>query len=90
MKAISARVTGQVQGVGFRYATARRAGELGLTGWVRNTHDRAVEVWAQGSAEDVEAMVAFLRVGPPAARVDALVAVPGTPNPEITSFAVRY
>jgi acylphosphatase len=47
-------------------------------------------VWAQGSADDVEAMVAFLRVGPPAARVDSLVAVPGTPNPEITSFAVRY
>ena len=89
MKAITATVTGRVQGVGFRFATARRARELGLSGWVRNLPDRGVETWAQGRASDIDAFVAFLRVGPSAARVDALTVIPGTPNPEIGTFDVR-
>lgn len=45
---LTARVTGVVQGVGFRYWTARKADELGLTGSVRNDDDGSVAVVAEG------------------------------------------
>ncbi|MBI5836682.1 MAG: acylphosphatase [Candidatus Eisenbacteria bacterium] len=70
MKRIYARVEGRVQGVGFRYVTARRALELGLTGWVHNLPGGHVELEAQGAASDVARLVEFLHKGPPAARVD--------------------
>ncbi len=88
--AINARVTGRVQGVGFRFAVARRGRELGLTGWVRNTVDGSVEVWAQGDADTVKRFVGFLHVGPPAAHVDQVVVTPGVVNPSMVAFNVRY
>jgi acylphosphatase len=45
---LTARVTGTVQGVGFRYWTARKADELGITGSVRNDDDGSVTVVAEG------------------------------------------
>jgi DNA ligase D-like protein (predicted 3'-phosphoesterase) len=71
-EAIRARVAGAVQGVGFREATRRAAGRLGLLGWVRNEADGTVTVHAEGSPEAVEEIVAFLRQGPPGAAVGSL------------------
>jgi acylphosphatase len=68
-KAILARVTGIVQGVGFRYSTVHEARRLGLAGWVRNTDDGAVEVLAEGKPEAVAALTAWLHRGPPGAYV---------------------
>jgi DNA ligase D-like protein (predicted 3'-phosphoesterase) len=86
--AIRAAVRGEVQGVGFRDATVRRARELDVLGWVRNGEDGAVEVHAEGPAHAVEELVAFLREGPPLARVAGVevdnVAVEGHEQ-----FAVR-
>jgi acylphosphatase len=65
-------VSGAVQGVGFRHYTRLRASELGLAGWVRNLPDGRVEIWVEGSETGVEELVAWLRTGPPAARVSAL------------------
>jgi acylphosphatase len=62
-------ITGRVQGVGFRFYTQRKAQELGLTGWVRNRRDGAVEAVIQGSPGAVETMIAWARNGPPSARV---------------------
>ena len=62
-------VRGDVQGVGFRETTARRADEAGVTGWVRNEEDGNVLVHAEGPVPTVEKLTAFLREGPPAARV---------------------
>jgi DNA ligase D-like protein (predicted 3'-phosphoesterase) len=70
--AIRAVVRGRVQGVGFRDATVRRARELGALGWVRNGEDGSVLVHAEGAAEAVEALLAFLRAGPPGAGVAAV------------------
>ena len=67
--AVRASVRGAVQGVGFRDAAVRRAGELGVLGWVRNGEDGAVLVHAEGPEPAVEEMVGFLRKGPPAAKV---------------------
>jgi acylphosphatase len=62
-------ITGRVQGVGFRFYTQRKARELGITGWVRNRRDGAVEAMVQGSSGAVEAMIAWARRGPPSAVV---------------------
>lgn len=63
-RAIRALLSGTVQGVGFREATRRRALELGVLGWVRNTEAGTLAVHAEGSPHAVEALAAFLREGP--------------------------
>jgi acylphosphatase len=68
-RAIQARITGHVQGVGFRQSCRQVARSLGLDGWVRNRSDGSVEVFAQGSVESIDALVAWLWSGPSAARV---------------------
>lgn len=65
-------VSGRVQGVGFRAATARRAGELSLAGVARNLPDGRVEVIACGEASAIAAMANWLWQGPPLVRVRAL------------------
>ena len=65
-------VRGRVQGVGFRFATQRRAGELGAAGWVRNRADGSVEAVFEGDAASVEALLAFCRAGPRHALVDTV------------------
>jgi DNA ligase D-like protein (predicted 3'-phosphoesterase) len=67
--ALRAVVHGDVQGVGFRDATRRRAAELGVIGWVRNGEEGQVLVHAEGPEAAVEELVAFLEEGPPAAKV---------------------
>ncbi len=69
---IRARVTGMVQGVFYRASTKDAARARGLTGWVRNCDDGAVELEAEGPAEQIDELVAWLRRGPPAARVAAV------------------
>ncbi|HSD99295.1 MAG TPA: acylphosphatase [Burkholderiales bacterium] len=62
-------ITGRVQGVGFRFYMERKARELGITGWVRNRRDGAVEAVVQGTTGAVESMIAWARRGPPSSIV---------------------
>ena len=62
-------VTGRVQAVGFRASCLQRAVDAGLSGWVRNTPDGAVEAVFEGSPNAVDALVTWCRTGPPMARV---------------------
>lgn len=62
-------VSGRVQGVGYRYFTAREARGLGVTGWVRNLPDGRVEVLAMGETGQLEALLGRLWQGPPLSRV---------------------
>lgn len=64
MKAVGFRVTGRVQGVGYRTWTQREGRRLGLSGWVRNLQDGAVEGVLQGAAEQIEAMLVSMKRGP--------------------------
>lgn len=70
--ALQARLTisGRVQGVGYRDWTITTAQRLGLTGWVRNRMDGAVEALIVGDDNAVGQMIDACRRGPPAARVD--------------------
>jgi acylphosphatase len=66
------RISGRVQGVGFRHALHAQALAHGLTGWVRNRRDGTVEAVLQGESAAVDAVLAWARRGPPAARVDGV------------------
>ncbi len=79
---------GEVQGVGFRDATVNRARELGVMGWVRNGEDRVVLVHAEGSAQALDELQAFLHDGPPPARVSA-VAIEQVAIEGHEQFAIR-
>ena len=65
-------VRGRVQGVGFRWFVERQAHILGIAGWVRNNVDGAVEVFAQGTREQINNLHQQLMQGPRAARVDTV------------------
>ena len=58
------RVSGRVQGVGFRYFVWREAASLGLTGWVRNMADGSVESLAAGAPQTLERFKQRLEEGP--------------------------
>lgn len=70
VKQVQLTVTGRVQGVFFRASTRREAKRLGLTGWVKNRADGAVEMCVEGEEEALKRMVAWAHHGPEAARVD--------------------
>jgi acylphosphatase len=71
-KTVRLRITGGVQGVGYRIWATRTASDLGLRGWVRNRLDGSVEALATGAPEHVAAMIEACRQGPYGARVAAV------------------
>lgn len=82
-----ALVSGRVQGVFFRAATARRAQALGVRGHAVNLPDGRVEVVAWGERGSVEALCEWLAKGPPAARVEEVaVEEMAEPEPRPTAF----
>jgi acylphosphatase len=83
-------VSGRVQGVGFRAFVVREARRLGLTGWVRNRSDGAVEVLAEGPERKLRELAALLRRGPPAAIVERLDCEWGAAGGERPGFNVDY
>ena len=70
--AFHALVRGRVQGVGFRYSAVREAGRLRINGWVKNSGDGNVEVWAEGSPEKLDLFLDWLHRGPQFSRVDSV------------------
>ncbi|HET6567979.1 MAG TPA: acylphosphatase [Rhodothermales bacterium] len=87
---LSVRVSGRVQGVGFRQHTQAHARALGLTGWVRNDHDGSVSVVAEGPRPNLERLLHDLRAGPRTARVDDVSVQWSRPTYEFDSFTVTY
>lgn len=63
-------VYGDVQGVFFRDSTRKEACGAGVSGWISNRSDGAVEAVFEGDEVAVERLVAFCRKGPPAASVE--------------------
>ena len=84
---VHVRITGLVQGVGYRAWCHRKARELNLSGFVRNRRTGEVEAVFSGPTSQVEAMVIACREGPHGARVDD-VAVHGTGGPMTGPFEI--
>ena len=76
-KRSSVRISGRVQGVGFRWFVVGEAERLGLRGWVRNASDGSVEVEVEGPADRVDELLLRLGQGPPSARVSAVTEMAG-------------
>jgi acylphosphatase len=86
---LTARVSGRVQGVGFRYWTLRQAASLGLVGWVMNRdEENAVELVAEGDPVALDALERLLRRGPPGSRVLHLEANRAPASGEFTRFHI--
>ena len=67
---VNMRITGKVQGVGFRYFVLRQAREHGIYGWVHNLPTGDVEALKQGAKEDVDQFIVKVKVGTSFSRVD--------------------
>ena len=87
-RSVYVTITGRVQAVGFRAWTQRQASARGLSGWVCNRRGGTVEAVFAGEAEAVEAMLGASRIGPPGARVDAVVVKEHEDHPS-GAFTVR-
>jgi acylphosphatase len=81
-------VHGEVQGVNFRDATRKEAERAGLSGWVTNRDDGAVEAVFEGDADAVERLVEWCRSGPSSADVEDVDASEEDPEGE-SGFEVR-
>jgi acylphosphatase len=66
------RITGRVQGVGFRYSARQTASSLDVKGFIRNMPDGDVYIEAEGSNAAVDEFLAWCRQGPPRARIEHL------------------
>lgn len=71
-RSVQVRVTGAVQGVGYRAWVEQQAVARGLSGWVRNCRDGSVEAIFSGDQAVVDAMLVACRQGPRHARVEAV------------------
>jgi acylphosphatase len=86
---LKAVVRGEVQGVGFRWAVQRQAGQLGLSGYAENLPDGSVRVEAEGDPGQLDELEAFLRQGPRWAEVQSLEAERVPATGEFRGFGTR-
>ena len=84
-------VYGRVQGVYFRVFTLRHAVELGLTGYVRNLPGgKAIEVKAAGEKSKLQRLIDYIKVGPPAAKVEEVVTNWSEYTGDYSDFSIRH
>lgn len=88
MRTVRVSIEGRVQGVGYRAWVADTAIAMGLTGWVRNRRDGSVEAVFRGADADVARMLRACEEGPPAARVERVVAHDHEEG-QLSAFKVR-
>ncbi len=86
---LRARVSGRVQGVGFRYFVRDHAARLSLKGWVRNLADGEVEVVAQGTPEALGKLLKMLHEGPSLAWVQRVNVEWQPPDLSLATFEMR-
>ena len=89
-KTLNIRVIGRVQGVFFRDYTRRTAQKLGITGWVKNCSDGSVELQASGSNKQLDALISWLYIGSPNAKVQKVDAKEISPKQTYRSFDITF
>lgn len=86
---VTARITGRVQGVGYRWWVRRQAEALQVTGWVMNAdEERAVELVAEGSSASLDELERRLWIGPDGARVEGVTSRRGPASGEFDRFGI--
>ncbi len=83
------RVTGRVQGVGFRWNAANEARQIGINGIVRNLYDGSVYIEAEGTRAQLSSYLEWCRKGPSFSRVDDVQVEPG-PMTGYNDFRIEH
>lgn len=83
-------ISGRVQGVSFRANTRRKAQQLGIKGWVRNTEDGKVEAVVEGEKEQIEKLIEWAEHGPRLAKVENIEVDWKEDKDEFDEFKIRY
>ncbi|HEY8184937.1 MAG TPA: acylphosphatase [Pyrinomonadaceae bacterium] len=83
-------ITGEVQGVGYRFFAQRAAARHQVFGYVRNCPDGKVEVVAEGSQNEVEEFKKDLATGPQWSRVDHFEEISLEPTGQYSSFRIEH
>ena len=82
-------ISGQVQGVGYRFSACNVATDLGLTGWVSNRIDGRVEIVAEGNIAILEQLVTWAKKGPSYATVNDVIVEQRTASGDFNNFIIR-
>jgi len=82
-------ISGEVQGVGFRYFALRSAGRHQVHGFAKNLTDGRVEVLAEGSLNEVEAFRHDLAAGPSHSRVAQVEELVVEPSGLYSNFRIE-
>lgn len=88
MKAYRIIITGEVQGIGYRYFTRVAANRLGIFGWVRNCPDGSVEIHGEGDDASLSRFIEDVRKGPAELVLDTFT-VTETPPDYFYGFEIR-
>ena len=80
MRRVHVLVSGEVQGVGYRYTMRMVAREAGVAGWVRNRRDGSVEAEVEGTEAQVDEVLAWMAGGPPGSRVASATVTDAAPT----------
>ena len=83
-------VKGRVQGVFFRRNTQRKASDLNISGWVKNTDDDCVEIFAQGEENDLKEFIEWCKHGPPEAEVEDVEIKDEEHDGRLNKFSIVY
>lgn len=91
MERVHLLISGQVQGVGFRYAAAAFARELEVSGWVKNLPDGRVEIEVIGEGEPFETFLDWCKQGPPNCKVKSveIASRESVPKPAHPRFEIK-
>ncbi len=87
---LHAFVFGRVQGTFFRAFVRGKANGFHVTGYVRNMPDGSVEVFAEGERKVLDQLIAYLHIGPPAARVEKVVEKWAGESHKYSDFSIKY
>jgi acylphosphatase len=87
-KSVRLVLDGEVQGVCFRMYARETAQRLGVTGWIRNLQDGAVEAMAEGDEEALSRFVEWCRHGPPYAHVTRITEQYSNASESFSSFDI--
>ncbi len=84
------KITGRVQGVGFRYFVVQKANEFELKGWVKNTVEGGILIMVQGDETEIETFIDYLRIGPTLSHVDKISKYKMKILTDFDNFSIKY